>query len=203
MIRESPNAGSKHVFLRVNAGTNAVFRRRLASDAPSVETTFVGTNYSWLRLMRMGNTLAAHSSTNGTNWQYVWFTTINMSNQVQVGLAVTAHNFGSVATATFDNVSIGSLSPLPGVWLLAGPKILLGGDGMGAAELQRVGGFKVLIGGAVGDYVNIKGSPNLRLPFAAWTGLGTVTNAYGVVPFMDNQVFTNGTRFYRAQKVGP
>ena len=131
MIRESLNAGSTHAFLRVDAKTNVVFRRRLTTDAYSIDTAFVPTNHAWLRLMRMGNTFVGLCSTNGVNWEYVWFTTVNMSNQVQVGLAVTAHHEVTYATATFDNVSVGALTPLPGTWPLPGPKFLLGGETVG------------------------------------------------------------------------
>ena len=46
MIRETLSSGSKFAFLRVNANTNVVFRRRLASDAFTVDTGVAGTNCS-------------------------------------------------------------------------------------------------------------------------------------------------------------
>ena len=209
MIRESLDPGSKQASLSVNASTNVIFRRRLATDDISIENSFQGTNYLqgtnyiWLRLMRMGNTFVGHYSTNGLNWQYMWFTTMNMSNQVQVGLAVTAHHYGQLATATFDNVSTGGLTPLPGAWPLPGPMLLGGGQNWSLAEFQRIGGFEFLVGGTVGEAYNIKGSSNVITPVASWPVLQTVTNTYGVVPFLDSQALTNGRRFYRAQKIGP
>ena len=200
MMREALDVGSKHVFLRVNARTNVVFRRRLADEDYSVETSYPGRNCSWLRLLRMGNTFVGYCSTNGTNWQYVWFTTVNMSNQVRVGLAVTAHHQSWVATGRFDNVSIGAVTPLPGVWPLPGPKFLLGGEPDGMAELQRVGGFKVLLGGTVGEHYTLKATADLSLPFASWPVLATVTNIYGVVEFCDLRAITTLTtkpQFYR------
>ena len=182
---------------------DVVYRRRLATDAYSIDTAYSPTNRPWLRLMRMGNTFIAHCSTNGVNWEYVWFTTVNMSNQVQIGLAVTSHHNGSYATATLDNVSIGSLSPFPGTWPLPGPKILLGGEAGAAAEFQRVGGLKFLVGGVVGDQFSVKCSTNTTASLASWQALGTVTNTYGVVPFIDSQPLTNRMRFYRAQRTGP
>src|ERR1017187_7529626 len=103
-----------------------------------------------------------------------------MSNQVQVGLAVTAHHYGELATATFDNVIVGPSTPLSGTWPLSGPEILLGGDGATAAAFQRVGGFKFLIGGVVGDQFSVKYSTNVAASLASWPSLGTVTNTYGV-----------------------
>jgi hypothetical protein len=203
MIRESLDAGSPHAFLRVNANTNVVFRRRLTIDDQSRDTASSSTNHNWLRLMRMGNTFVAHCSTNGTNWEYVWFTTVNMSNQVQVGLAVTAHWQDHWATATIDNVSIGSLSPIPGTWPLPQPKIYLGGEWGSMTEFQRVGGFKFLVGGVVGDQYSVKCSTNAAGSLASWQSLGPVTNTYGVVPFVDPEALTNQIRFYRVQRTGP
>ena len=126
-----------------------------------------------------------------------------MSNQVQIGLAVTAHHYGQFATATFDNVSLGNLTPLSGTWPLSGPKFLLGGEGWSPAEIQRVGGFETLLGGVVGDYFNIRNTTNLALPFASWPTNATVTNTYGVIPIIDSRATTNNIRFYRAQRLGP
>ena len=208
MIRETLDPGAKQVSFSVNESTNAIFRRRLTNDDFTIQNSLRGTNYLqgpnyiWLRLMRMGNTFVAHYSTNGLNWQYMWFTTVTMSNQVQVGLAVTAHHYGETNTASFDNVSLGSLTTLSGTWPLPGPQILLGGDGATAAAFQSVGGFKFLVGGVVGDYYSIKCSTNVAASLASWPLLGTVTNTYGVVPFVDTQALTNKRMFYRAQKLG-
>ncbi len=208
MIRESLDPGSKQVSLTVNAATNTLFRRRAALDALSVQNVFRGTNYLhgtnylWLRLMRMGNTFVAHTSTNGFNWQYTWFTTLQMSNQVLAGLTITAHHHGQLATAVCDNVSIGSPTPVPGTWPLSGPQIHLGGEPT-AIPLNSLGGFKMLIGGPVGDFYNILASSNAAAHSATWSVVGSVTNQWGVVDFLDAGALTNGTRFYRAKKVGP
>lgn len=58
-------------------------------------------------------------------------------------------------------------------------------------------------GGAVGDVFAVKASPDIGAPFTSWSPLGTVTNTYGVVPFLDTQALTNQLRSYRLQKVGP
>ena len=200
MIREILDAGSKHVFLTRNEANMLIFRRRLANDATSVQNVFQGTNCTWLRLMRMGSTFVAHTSTDGVNWQYVWFTTVDMSSQVQVGLAVTARHFNLLATNTFDNVSIGSLTPLAGTWLQ--PTIYLGGELACPAAFQALGGFKMLIADTAGDRLTVLGSQLVTQPLATWTTLGTVTNTYGVVPFVDAQALTNSRKFYRLQRVG-
>ena len=70
-------------------------------------------------------------------------------------------------------------------------------------EFQRVAGFKFLIGGMVGEACNIEVSPTVGNSLASWPVLGTVTNVYGVAPFLDAQALTNGMRFYRAQQTSP
>ena len=81
--------------------------------------------------------------------------------------------------------------------------VLLGGQDWSPAEFQRVGGFEFLVGGVVGDYFSIKGSTNVATPLASWSQVATVTNTYGVVPFIDPQALTRPVRFYRAQRIGP
>jgi hypothetical protein len=199
MFRGGLEVGARHVFLAMNAGKQIIFRRRLAENAYSVENRLQGTNNVWLKLMRMGDTFTGHYSTNGVNWELVWWTTqTNMPATLDVGMAVTAHHNGEFATAVFEKVGPRSLTPLSGTWPLTGPKLILGGEGGGMAEFQRVGGFKALVGGNVGDRYAIKASPDVSTPFASWPQLGMVTNTYGVVLFKDAQALTNQQRFYRA-----
>ena len=153
--------------------------------------------------MRQGDTFIGHSSSNGVDWQYVWFTTLSLSNQVHIGLAVTAHQYSQMATGTFDNVSITGLTPLSGAWPLPAPKILLGGDGANVAEFNRVGGFKFLVAGPVADQFLIKSTSNIAVPFSSWDPLVTVTNDLGVSVIVDPQARTNTLHFYRVQRVGP
>ena len=79
----------------------------------------------------------------------------------------------------------------------------LGGETWGASEFARVGGFKFLVSGVVGDYHRIKATTNVDLPFASWSTLETVTNTYGVLPILDSSAAPNNMKYYRAEKVGP
>jgi hypothetical protein len=204
MIRESLDPGSKHVLLAVQ--TNAlIFGRRLATDDYSTSNSITAMNVNggtpcWLRLMRLGNTFVGLYSGDGSNWVYGWFTTVNMSNQVLVGVAVTSHHEDGIATATLDNLAAGQLAPVTG-W--SGQKICLGGEGEGLAFWEPLGGFKMLFCGVPGDSFEVKASPSLNSPFPAWPSLETVTNTWGVVPFLDPGALTNNSRFYGAQRIGP
>ena len=199
MMREDLAPGSRHVFLSLNASRKVAFRRRSVPNSNSIENNYNGTNSAWLRLTRLGNTFVGHYSTNGMNWEYVWFTTIDMNSSLEVGLAVTAHNFGSLATATFDNVTFGNITPLSGPWNLAGPLVHLPGEPVARPDLVASGGFKMLFAGPVGDFYSVRATRD----FTNWVNLAVVTNQYGVLPFLDSQAATNIYRFYNLQKVGP
>jgi hypothetical protein len=213
MIRETLTPGSCHVLVAANSDKETVFRRRLITDDYSVQNLHQGTNYSWLRLMRMGDMFVGHVSTNGLDWEYAWFTTMNLTAQVEIGLAVTAHSFGALATAEFDNVIVTNLTPIPGPWLLPGPRIYLGGEGVTPASLHAQGGFKMLLGSEVDDQLEVLASPEIMtggppehqvLDKTTFTSLGRVTNTLGVVPFLDTRALTNANpSFYLLRKVEP
>src|SRR6185295_6305863 len=100
MLRDGTNSGARHVFLPLNSTRHVSFRRRLVENDYSVENSYSGTNWTWLRLMRMGDTFVGHSSTNGVDWTLMWWTTlVNMHTNLEAGLAVTAHKNGTNATA--------------------------------------------------------------------------------------------------------
>ena len=203
MFRETLDSGSKHAFLRLNMGTNAMFRRRLATDIGSRGNPHTGTNISWLRLMRMGDTFVGFTSSNGLDWNYVWFSTVNMSNQVRVGLAITAHHNGQLAEARVDNVAIGKLTPLSGNWPETSTRIHLGGEPMGWDGMQPIGGFKMLVRGAIGEQLRLRFSSDATTPVASWSVLGTVTNKLGAVIVLDSQAPVNPLKFYAAEKMAP
>ena len=201
MLRDGTNSGARHIFLPLKYTRKVAFRRRLVENDYSRDNAIGGTNWTWLRLARMGDTFVGHASTNGTDWALIWWTTLaNMPTSLEAGLAVTAHKNGTIATAQFDQVATGPLTPLTGTMRQALP---LGGESGGMSEFQRVGGFKLLVEGAVGATYNIIVSPTVDAPFASWSVLGTVTNTYGVVTFLDQQALTHGHQFYRGQRRGP
>lgn len=61
----------------------------------------------WIKLTRSGNVFTTYSSADGVNWvQLGTSQTISMATSVYVGLAVSNRNTSSLATATFDNVTL-------------------------------------------------------------------------------------------------
>jgi hypothetical protein len=62
----------------------------------------------WLKLARQGNTYRGYESPDGVNWTQIGpALTFTMNATLYVGLAVTSHAAGVLATATFDNVTLG------------------------------------------------------------------------------------------------
>ena len=115
MIRENLNANSRHAAIYVTPGSSIAFQRRLTAGGTSAGTNAGGsfTAPYWLRVQRTGNSFSAYRSANGTSWVQVGTAvTIAMGTNVFIGMAVTAHNDATLATAQFTNVSVtGNQSP--------------------------------------------------------------------------------------------
>jgi regulation of enolase protein 1 (concanavalin A-like superfamily) len=117
MIRAATTAGSAHASMLVSTAKGLAFQRRTSNGASSVHTSGgSGTAPRWVKLTRSGNVITAYSSINGSSWTLVGSDTLSMPAEVLVGLASTAHDVASLATATFDNVSVSSGRQLPGGW---------------------------------------------------------------------------------------
>ncbi|MDB6125657.1 MAG: hypothetical protein JWQ71_4650 [Pedosphaera sp.] len=105
MIRETLAQNSAHAFMAISAENGASFQRRVtngglsdASTGPSVAAPY------WVKLVRATNTFTGYTSEDGTNWVAVDDVTIDMTNNVYIGLAVTAHNNGDLNVGVFNNV---------------------------------------------------------------------------------------------------
>jgi predicted O-linked N-acetylglucosamine transferase (SPINDLY family) len=61
----------------------------------------------WVKLTRSGDTFTGYASTDGVSWVQVGTSqTVSMTAAVYVGLAVSAGNNPTLATATFDYLSL-------------------------------------------------------------------------------------------------
>lgn len=111
MLRRNTTAGSPHVLVHVtsNNGTaNGV--RRKARFVQGGETTGNLTLSSntmppvWLKLRKIGNTITAYYSSNGSAWtQETSSVTLDLGANYLIGLAVSS---STGATAIFDNVTV-------------------------------------------------------------------------------------------------
>ena len=61
----------------------------------------------WLTLRRADDRFEAAWSADGESWQSLGEVTIDMNDEVYIGLPVTSHADGTLATAVFDDLMIG------------------------------------------------------------------------------------------------
>lgn len=116
MIRESHGAGSRHasVFATPSTAKPVAFQRRATTNGPSVHTAGPSTVPPvWLMMRRTGDVIAAYYRTDpARDWIAIGTQTIaGLSPTVQVGMAVSSHVDGTIATATFDNVALATGTP--------------------------------------------------------------------------------------------
>jgi len=113
MIRASTDADSAHVsaFATPSTVKGLAFQRRPASGAPSVHSAGPALAPAvWIRLVRQGSVISAWSRvTTSDAWTAIGSDVVALPSTVLVGLGVTSHQYGELATAVFDNVSITSL----------------------------------------------------------------------------------------------
>ena len=106
MIRSSTVANAAYAFMLVSKGKGLAFQRRTSTGALAVHTSGgSGTAPRWLRLTRSGATISAYRSTDGATWSLVGRETVSLPSTALVGLAVTSHSAGTLATGVFDGVT--------------------------------------------------------------------------------------------------
>jgi len=112
MIRQSLDADSINVsgFITGGSGDGGTFQwRPVKGDSSSSNRTLTGIAPPYyVRLVREGNTFTVYMSADGFYWaqQGAPPATIEMTDPVLIGLAVTSHQDGEVRTFTFENVRI-------------------------------------------------------------------------------------------------
>ncbi len=107
MVRETLNAGANHVYL-FDYSTSILLTERTSTGASSsYQSMGSGTVPNWMKLVRSGNVFSVYGSADGVNWVALGTSqTVSMGPSVYIGLAVSNRTTASLATATFDNVSL-------------------------------------------------------------------------------------------------
>jgi regulation of enolase protein 1 (concanavalin A-like superfamily) len=107
MIRETLNPASTHVFLFDYYSSLLATERTTTGANSSYQSVGSITLPGWMKLKRSGNAFTLYSSSDGLNWTQLGATqTVTMATNVYIGLAVSSRTTASLATATFDNVSL-------------------------------------------------------------------------------------------------
>jgi hypothetical protein len=107
MVRETLNSSANHVFLFDYVPSLLATERTSTGTSSTYQSVGSATPPNWLKLVRSGNVFTMYGSANGTTWTQLGASqTVTMAPNVYVGLAVSNRTTASLATATFDNVSI-------------------------------------------------------------------------------------------------
>jgi regulation of enolase protein 1 (concanavalin A-like superfamily) len=193
MIRETLSPGASHVYLFDYSSTIYLTERTSTGATSSYQSFGSGTLPYWIKLVRSGNMFTMYDSPDGVNWVQVGTSqTVSMAPSVYVGLAVSNRTTASLATATFDYVSVSSaVAPAPVITAVSattgsvGGNVVISGSGFGASQ----GGSAVLLNGA-GVTINSWSdtSISITIPVGATSGLLLVS----VAPSMNE---SNGVRF--------
>jgi hypothetical protein len=107
MFRDHDEAQSAHVMLIVSPGRGVSLQYRSTFGGFSAEAARrAGTAPEWLRLTRRDDTFIAETSDNGLAWTTLGSVTVRMNRLTFLGLAVTSHTAGTLATAVFDDLVV-------------------------------------------------------------------------------------------------
>lgn len=168
MIRETLNAGStnaKTAYWPTYATT--YFDDRSTTGGSTGEPGFQSVSVpTWVKITRAGSTFSAYVSATGSSWTPLGASqTINMAQNVYIGLAVASGGTSDTATATFDNVSINSTSaPAPIITNLSattgavGAQVIINGQNFGntqSGSLVLLSGSPVTVNSWSGTAISI------------------------------------------------
>jgi RHS repeat-associated protein len=144
MIRETLNAGATNGYTSLfplDPYAFFTYRPSTGASTSAAAITNVRPPY-WVKLVRNDGTFAAYAAPDGVNWVQVGTTqSIEMAQNVFVGLGVTSNSTTALATATFDNVSVNpDASPSPVISNISattgsvGGQVVISGSGFGASQ---------------------------------------------------------------------
>jgi regulation of enolase protein 1 (concanavalin A-like superfamily) len=130
MIRVDNTDGAQNVTMNMTAGVGVRIQGRDDAFANTQDNIPPVLSLSepqpvWLRLERIGKNVAAFYSPDGKFWSWggATMTLSDLKDQALIGLAVTSHQQGTLATGVFDHVSIQS-----------GPQLVYGLQNCNAAK---------------------------------------------------------------------
>jgi len=153
MIRETLDAGSTNAKIAYwPSYGDLYFDTRTGADGSTAEPgTLSATTPYWIKLVRSGSTFTSYASPDSANWTQVGASqTMTMAQRAYMGLAVTNGSSPTPATATFDNVSTSSNTPMPCIGSISattgdvGSQVVIAGSGFGLAQ----GSSQVLLNGS-------------------------------------------------------
>jgi regulation of enolase protein 1 (concanavalin A-like superfamily) len=122
MIRESLNANAREAMTAISPLKKLFMLRRVNTGGASTASSVQGnanTTY-WLQLERKGHVFTGGYSTDGQNWQTLGSETIQMPENVYIGLALTSNKGNELAQLKLSQVTVTQSGPervYPEPWL--------------------------------------------------------------------------------------
>jgi len=119
MLREDLTAGGKNTLVAATVSNGVTYQwRYTAGGGSAFASGGSGAAPVWIKLKRLGDQVTYYRSADGQTWTQIGTQNIAMNSTVYAGLAVTSHNTGALATATFDHVSLiaSGTGTLPSPW---------------------------------------------------------------------------------------
>ncbi len=116
MIRESLDAGSKSASLLMTSNGQLQFQHRFSANGETETKDPIAfqTPY-WLKVERLGNTISGHYSSDGENWIQLASESIDMDEEIHIGMAVSSQDGSTFCDAIF-NISDSDDDQLPDTW---------------------------------------------------------------------------------------
>jgi hypothetical protein len=146
MIRETLNVSSTNIYPSFYQ-QNIYMNYRPSTGGSTSQAGAGGATFPyWVKAVRSGSTFSGYTSLDGVNWVPIGSSqTISMAQNVYIGLAVCSGNNSSLATATFDNVSVNTTAaPAPLISSVsattgsAGGQVVISGSGFGSPQGNSV-----------------------------------------------------------------
>ena len=118
MVRDSLNANATNVATLLTGGNGVVLHWRPSTGASSQEAGYPwpapGLMYSWVRLIKVNNTIAAYRKTILPDAEWIKIASVNVTftqPTLYVGMALSSNNWGAYTSAKFQWYSINATIP--------------------------------------------------------------------------------------------
>ncbi len=155
MFRQTTDPASPFYAIYMTPGSGIAVQYRVTQGAYTGQAaTLSGTVPAWFKISRAGNVFTAYTSPDGTTWTPVpnATMTIGISGPFLLGMAVTSHQVAAMGSATFDNVSLTTPTPVtcPTGWTCAdvGNPAIAGGQNISNGVWTVTGGGTDIFGTA-------------------------------------------------------
>ena len=108
MIRSTIAADAINTMTTVTPSSGASFQKRTINGGSTSSTVVSGVaSPVWVKLQKVGDAISSFRSADGVTWTQIGATaSITLPSTFYVGLATTSHSNGTLATATYSNVSV-------------------------------------------------------------------------------------------------